>query len=611
MAKLKTPGKIAIVVIVAGLAFGAWRMSTGGGGISMETLIPGKKPTVSKEVARTDLPSGPTSDQGKSVNFTQPTDRTVSSSKPEVRLLLWAWNSQLGGILANGGAQTTEGSIMAKKGVNLRYIRQDDPAKMQEELVTFATELSKGNKQPEIGAHFVAIMGDGAAAFLQGINPVLKKLGPGYTARVVGSMGYSRGEDKFMGPQSWKDNPNQSKGGVTAGYLRDGDWNIALKWLGDNGLRNNPDEKTWDPDALNWVSADSYIDAAEKYVAGYTETRPVVRNGKRTGETKQVKVDSVVTWTPGDVTVAQKKGGLVSIVSTKEYSSQMPNTIIGIDKWCKDNRATVENMLSGMFEGADVIKTHPDGLPTAAKLADKVFNESGTGPEYWEKYYRGVIETDIQGLEVELGGSSVNNLADNMILFGLVPGSQNLFEATYTVFGNIVKQQYPEFVPTFPPISEALDVSYVKALASRSAPTSSEIVRAKESGGAVAPKVKSGATISKKSWRITFLSGKADFTPQAATVLQRLLNDLLIAGNTAIEIHGHTDNVGNAQGNMTLSERRAFAVKSWIEKRAPVNFPKGKIQVFAHGQTNPLVPNTSDANKAQNRRVDIVLRAAN
>ena len=124
-------------------------------------------------------------------------------------------------------------------------------------------------------------MGDGSAAFLKGLNDTLKRLGPDYTAKVVGSAGYSRGEDKFMGPPEWKDEPAASRGGLVAGYLRDGDWNIAQKWLGDNGLCNNPDEKTYDPNCLNWVAASDYIDAAEKYIAELLRDAPVVQNGKR------------------------------------------------------------------------------------------------------------------------------------------------------------------------------------------------------------------------------------------------------------------------------------------------------------------------------------------
>ena len=73
------------------------------------------------------------------------------------------------------------------------------------------------------------------------------------------------------------------------------------------------------------------------------------------------------------------------------------------------------------------------------------------------------------------------------------------------------------------------------------------------------------------------------------------------------EVHGHTDNQGNADKNMQLSEDRAFAVKQWLESQSSANFPKGRVKVFAHGQTQPLESNGSAGGRAKNRRVEIVL----
>ena len=567
-------------------------------------LFPARAAQASMVPARVELADAPASSSAyKEVAFVQPGHNAGCTRLPEVRMNLWAWNSQLGLMAANGGKQSTDGSLMCQSGVNLKLVREDDPTRMQENLIAFASALKKGETEPNTGVHFVAIMGDGAAQFLKGVNDVLEtKLGSDYRARIIGSCGYSRGEDKFMGPADWKTNPQSSRGGVVAGYLRDGDWNIAQKWLGDNGLRNNPDERTWDPDALNWVAADSYVDAAKKYVEGWSEDRPVVRNGKPTGETKHITVQAVVTWTPGDVTVAREKGGIVSIVSTREYSAQMPNVIIGIDRWMKSHRQAVEQMLNAIFKGGEAVRGNEEALRFAASVSADVYGEESA--DYWQKYYRVVRERDRQGVEVELGGSYVNDLADNALLFGIVPGSADLLAATYTKFGDVVVQQYPELIASYPSIDSVRDASYVRALAEKNGVTSATAIAT-----AVPTYETTGASqvVSRRAWSINFASGQAAFSSGAEQTLEELARELLVAGGASIEIHGHTDSLGAADRNQTLSEERAFAVKQWLMTRAAVNFPSERMTVFAHGATNPVAPNATEEGRARNRRVEIVL----
>lgn len=605
--KVKPLGKILVFIVILGAVIGGARYFMGEQGFA--NLIPGRGTRESEVPVKVDLPRRageqiPDSLEG----LTLPGTAVATSDKPEMRMLLWAWNSQMGLMFANGGASTTKGSLMDKYDVNLKLERQDMVDKMQEGLVTFATELSNGNPNPSTGAHYVSIMGDGAAAFLAGLNANLKKLGPEYQAKVIASCGYSTGEDKFMGPKAWKDNPEASKGGLVAGVLRDGDWNIAQKWLGDNALKNNPDEKTWDPDALNWVAANDYLDAAEKYITGYSEERPVVRNGKLTGQKKRVTVQASVTWTPGDVNIAKKKGGIVSIVSTKEYSSQMPNVIIGIDKWMKANRKQVESMIRGISDGGDAVSLSSDAIRKAGEISQEVYNENGADAEYWVKYYAGVVEVDKTNQPIELGGSDVNNVRDMEYLFGLVPGSASTFDATYTKFGDVVVQQYPELIPSYPPVNQTLDKSYVAAVA-RAANIKVGRADPTPDPGRPIPKPDRGSIVSDKIWKnIKFETGKATFTPSTMSELRKLLQDLLIASGASVEIHGHTDNVGDPSSNMQLSEARAFAVKNWLDKVAGGNF-RNRIKVIAHGQTEPRVPNSSEGNKAINRRVEIKLIA--
>jgi outer membrane protein OmpA-like peptidoglycan-associated protein len=593
------------IAVIGALGLGLkYAASHGYGRQILASVVPEKVSGLDKG---TDVSSGFTPGAGTVALADLPSDRPAAlPGAPEVRINFWAWNSQMGCLYSNGGPVTTQGSLMEKQGVKVRIERQDDNTQLMAQLTALARGLKNGQAQPTEGVHFVGIMGDGAGAFLAALNKqLIDSYGQDYRAEIVGSCGYSRGEDKLMGPQKWRDNPQTMRGAVVAGVLRDGDWNIAQRFMGDNGLPNNPDETTWDPNAVNWINTSSYVEAAQKYVANYCEDRKVVRDGKPTGETKRVCIDGIVTWTPADVTAAQGRGGLVSVVSTKEYSSQMPHVIIGIRKWNQDNRETLVKMLTAFMAGGDQVLSHPRALTRAAEISQEIYQEKGADAAFWEKYYRGVTEPDKTGQPVELGGSKANNLADNLLLFGLAPGSSpetSRFRATYTVFGKIVTQQYPKLVPRVPPVDSIVDVSYLRLASERAGGNTGRA----ETATYTPTDQKVTRVVGRRDYRITFRTGSAELSPEGERELAELFDNLSI-NSLAVEVHGHTDNVGAADANQQLSEDRAMAVRRYLENRSASTFPKGRVRVFAHGASEPIESNRTEAGRAANRRVEIVI----
>lgn len=552
------------------------------------------------------LPDAPKTSDGTAVALLpMPSEAPSTSNAKPLAIEIMAWNSQMGLMLANGGASTTQGSIMESKNVRVNITRQDDCEQMKSDLVKFASDHADGESTPG-GFPIVGIMGDGAAQFLSDVNSKLADIGDGkYKAKIFFSCGKSQGEDKLMGPQEWKDNPQNARGGVTSAYLRDGDWNIVVKWCADNGIPINTDETTYDPNAMNFVATKDYIDAAQKYISGYEEERPVVttKDGKvtKTGETKKIKVQAVATWTPGDVQVAENKGGLVSIVSTAEYRSQMPNVLIGIDKYLQDNRASVEGFIDAVTTAGDQIKTYDEALKKAGEISDKVYGEN-KGGAYWVKYYKGVKQSDAQGILVDLGGSRVHNLADNLNLFGLNPGTTNVYASVYKVFGDIVVKLYPELYPTYPKIEEVLDLSYLNAVRSKAGNniTNADVVKFENTGD-----IKS--TTAKRAWKIEFATGSAELTPEGEKTVNELHDQLIVASALKVEILGYTDNTGSDAVNIPLSQSRANTIKNYLQRKSPKDFPDNRFaKVQGLGSQNPVGDNNTASGREKNRRVEII-----
>jgi chemotaxis protein MotB len=103
--------------------------------------------------------------------------------------------------------------------------------------------------------------------------------------------------------------------------------------------------------------------------------------------------------------------------------------------------------------------------------------------------------------------------------------------------------------------------------------------------------------------------GKADLKEDAVPVLNRLAA-LFSSLNTTISIEGHTDNLpmqagGAFQDNWGLSSARSLSVVRYFVDTAKLD-PK-TFESAAYADTRPVVPNTNEANRQKNRRVEITV----
>ncbi|MGI4871049.1 MAG: OmpA family protein [Janthinobacterium lividum] len=590
---MTTRGKVLIaLLILVGAYFGITKLINSG------KLFP-KAATESVTLNSIELPTSSGTDGATNVAPLAALPSTTPAEKGTP--LTWevmAWNSQMAGMLANGGPRSTQGSAMSANGVDMQIVRQDDTSKMQADLVKNALDLQNNPQTPGL---VVSIMGDGLPGF-SAVQAELKKAGTQLQI-IPYSVGKSFGEDKLMGPKEWVDNPRAALGKTIACYLRDGDQNIALKWCADNGLKVNPDEKTYDPQAVNFMGSTDFLNSAEKYITAKPESRDKIVDGKNTGVKVDVAADAVATWTPGDVNIAKQKGGLVSIVSTKEYSNQMPNIMVTTKRWYDAHQKDIMGMMTAFAQAGDQVKSHPEARTKAADISADVYGDKDKNGGYWLKYYNGTQEADRDGNVVALGGSKVFNFSDNLALFGLNEGGTNIYSSVYKTFGDVQSKLYPKELPTYVPLNDMLDLTLLRDM------------QAKYKGKNIAPAETQKFTgdneirrsVSTRAWNIEFNSGQSTFTPAAERELNTLFDDLVVAGSLKVAVHGHTDNTGDANKNQQLSEDRAMAVRQWLEHKSVSAFPQGRIAVFAHGGTEPVASNSTPAGKAKNRRVEIVL----
>jgi outer membrane protein OmpA-like peptidoglycan-associated protein len=107
------------------------------------------------------------------------------------------------------------------------------------------------------------------------------------------------------------------------------------------------------------------------------------------------------------------------------------------------------------------------------------------------------------------------------------------------------------------------------------------------------------------SGSVLFKSNEATLLPEAQNRLQQVAQALTESKGAPLVIEGHTDNQGSDTFNQSLSERRAQAVKDYLVKSG---YDANLIQVSGMGEAAPVADNASAEGRANNRRVEIIVK---
>ena len=104
---------------------------------------------------------------------------------------------------------------------------------------------------------------------------------------------------------------------------------------------------------------------------------------------------------------------------------------------------------------------------------------------------------------------------------------------------------------------------------------------------------------------LSFAIGKSDIQDDHVPLLEKVKKVIQLFPGSLLVVEGHTDASGDAAANVTLSEKRAFAVMQYL--RQSLLIPANQIQSMGYGADRPVASNQTADGRAKNRRIDVII----
>jgi NitT/TauT family transport system substrate-binding protein len=291
---------------------------------------------------------------------------------------------------------------------------------------------------------------------------------------------------------------------------------------------------------------------------------------------KARQVDAAVTWEPDLSAAVTARGDEAHIlVSTTAATNIIADTLVARQQLIDEAPGAVRDFVQGWFEGIEMIKRDPASSYALVGKALKLDNDTVSGM---------------------LSGLKLTPYADNAQFYGLTGGKphyETLFDTAFVIWrkkGLVTR-----------PVA-AKDWADTKFLSSLAALYPGQKVE--EPKLAARPASAQDRAIINKQIQIHFTPNSDEIMPGSYFVLDALGETMTSFGNTYLRVEGNTDSTGSPTANMTLSERRALAVKNYVLKNFP-NIQAARFQTIGHGAANPVADNTTETGRQLNRRTDI------
>ena len=115
-----------------------------------------------------------------------------------------------------------------------------------------------------------------------------------------------------------------------------------------------------------------------------------------------------------------------------------------------------------------------------------------------------------------------------------------------------------------------------------------------------------GDTIILRLVGLSFDSGAAQIKPQNFDLLAKVERAIDVFPRSELIIEGHTDSHGGDELNQKLSQERAVAVQQYMINA--MRIPTYRLIATGYGETRPVASNETEAGRARNRRIDIVIK---